>query len=108
MANRLAVVELDAQLRRLVAGEITWHAVQHSWKGVFCGNVEFRTSDGWTIVVFNDCDEFDYVDRAEAPDGRAITFDEMWVAHEDEPLRVMVDHLHDLEQLAEQAEVRYG
>jgi hypothetical protein len=37
---------------------------------VYAGNVGYRTSNGWTIVVFNDCAEFDYVDSVIAPDGR--------------------------------------
>jgi hypothetical protein len=37
---------------------------------VFAGNVTYRTSTGWTFVIFNDCDSFDYIDNATAPDGR--------------------------------------
>lgn len=35
----------------------------------YAGNVEYETSNGWTIVVFNDCGEWDYIDHAIAPDG---------------------------------------
>lgn len=39
---------------------------------MFCGDVTYRTPDGWQIIVFNDCDEFDYIDHVIAPDGRQL------------------------------------
>lgn len=66
--------EMAAQLRRIASGEVSLQAVGMSWSDVFAGDCELRTSDGWTIVVFNDCFEFDYVDRAESLDGRQYRF----------------------------------
>ena len=44
---------------------------------VYAGNVTYRASNGWTIVVFNDCDSFDYVDEIKTDDGRWLDFDNM-------------------------------
>lgn len=67
---KLPPIDASAQLIRLIRGEITWQAVGESWHDVFAGDVEFLTSDGWTFVLFNDCDGFDYVSSVTAPDGR--------------------------------------
>ena len=52
-------------------GEATAHA-DPSPDDVYAGDVEFKLSNGWTVVVFNDCDEWDYIDHIVAPDGRTI------------------------------------
>lgn len=46
-------------------------------QNVFAGNAEFALPNGWRLVVFNDADSWDYLDRAEAPDGWTIDFDAM-------------------------------
>lgn len=98
--------EVDALLRRLVAGEITWEADRFGWSATYCGNVGFVTSDGWKVVVFNDCDEFDYIDSVESPDGRTISYDDMEGIDGYGTLPAMDAHLVDLERLAEEAQVR--
>jgi hypothetical protein len=46
---------------------------------VFAGNVTYRTSNGWTVVVFNDCQSFDYIDHVISPEGEKVgTFDLPW------------------------------
>lgn len=36
---------------------------------VYAGNVTYKCDNGWTVVVFNDCCSFDYVDSMIAPNG---------------------------------------
>lgn len=55
---------------------ITWHEM---------GDIGFRICD-ILIVIFNDCGDFDYVDRVEYPSGRRGEF-EQWFADKDEPER---------------------
>lgn len=43
----------------------------------YCGDVHYLADNGWTITVFNDCNQWDYIDRIVANDGRTITFEEM-------------------------------
>jgi hypothetical protein len=35
-------------------------------------HVSFHTDNGWKLLVFNDCGCWDYIDRAEHPDGRIL------------------------------------
>lgn len=41
-----------------------------TWADAYCGHVDLQLGTGWTITVFNDCGDWDYVDAARAPDGR--------------------------------------
>ena len=50
---------------------------------VFAGVMEFVGSNGWTVWIFNDAMEWDYLDRIQAPDGRSVTFDELAKAGSD-------------------------
>ena len=36
---------------------------------VWAGNVTYETNTGWKIVVFNDCNSFDYIDSMTSPGG---------------------------------------
>lgn len=40
-----------------------------TWASVYAGDVCFVLSNGWRVVVFNDCEEWDYVSDVIAPDG---------------------------------------
>ena len=44
---------------------------------IYAGNVVYRASNGWTVVVFNDANEYDYIDSVVAADGREIDFDQI-------------------------------
>lgn len=68
-------------LRRLNAGEeAAVDGDQASWDSVFAGDHEWTMESGWKLVVFNDCDEWDYVDSIIDPSGEIAKFDD-W--HED-------------------------
>lgn len=45
------------------------------WERVYAGNVMFVLGNGWKVIVFNDCDEWDYIEDMLAPDG---TSQEIW------------------------------
>ena len=44
----------------------------HDW--AYCGIAEFHLANGWKLAVFDDCDEWDYIEWVEAPDGRRESF----------------------------------
>lgn len=44
---------------------------------IYAGNVSYRASNGWQITIFNDCNEWDYVDQVVAADGRSLDFHEI-------------------------------
>lgn len=69
--------ELKSFLEAVKAGEITLEAQQDPQE-VYAGNVEYKANNGWTLVVFNDCNEYDYIDMVRASDGREIDFDDIY------------------------------
>lgn len=44
---------------------------------IYAGNVSYRASNGWRITIFNDCNQWDYVDQVVAANGRSLGFDEI-------------------------------
>jgi hypothetical protein len=55
-----------------------WSGGTHTtFREIFAGNVEFRLESGWTIDVFNDCNDWDYIDTVIAPEGTRWSFDEL-------------------------------
>lgn len=44
---------------------------------IYAGHVSYKASNGWRITVFNDCNQWDYVDQVVAADGRSLNFDEI-------------------------------
>lgn len=65
-------------LHAIERGEVTIPEEQRKAAAeVYCGNVEFTCSNGWRFTIFNDCDEWDYIDEVTAPDGRMIRSDDI-------------------------------
>jgi hypothetical protein len=81
--SRQEVIEL---LRRVGAGEVEPRLVvaARPWWEVYAGNVEYMV-DGWRVEVFNDCNDWDYIDRVVAPDGRDGEYDDWAVSYDDAP-----------------------
>ena len=42
---------------------------------VYAGNVTYHASNGWELTVFNDSNEWDYIDQISTNDGRVYDFD---------------------------------
>ncbi len=40
-----------------------------TWDEAYSGNMRFRFGNGFRLVVYNDCGEWDYIDSYIAPDG---------------------------------------
>lgn len=43
-------------------------------EGHYFGDYDFKDSRGWTVTIFYDCGDWDYVDSVTAPDGRKIEY----------------------------------
>lgn len=104
----LPASEVAEMLLGILSGErqLFVEAGYATWDKVWCGEVHFATDDGWQFVVFNDCDEFDYVAEATAPDGRTESFDgwlrASWSPSDDGPsTRIAAKDEGLLEQLAD-------
>ncbi len=78
-APKVSSEELWATLKGVEDGSIT---LSHGDVG-YSGNVPYAASNGWELVVFNDCDEWDYLDSAKTPDGRIITYYELCLFYPD-------------------------
>lgn len=63
-------------LHRIETGELTLEPV-HCAQDVFAGDVEYLASNGWSLVVFNDANEWDYIEKIRSADGRRVDFDEI-------------------------------
>lgn len=104
-ANDVTGPELVELFRKAIRREVKIVAVGPSWKEVYAGDVRFRIG-GYTVVIFNDCDELDYVDSATAPDGREGDFD-AWSQQNLEPVSLLTElEYQQLENLLERAPVQ--
>lgn len=81
--------EIAALLRQVGQGTIDVQLAnaKHHWDSGLATNVEFLIA-GYRIVVFNDCDQLDYVDSAIAPDGRMGDF-AVWFSQGEEPVTLL-------------------
>jgi hypothetical protein len=64
--------EVIAVLARIHTGEITLFEPEDArrrWEDTYAGYVDFKLSNGWTLIVFNDCGGWDYVERIVGPWG---------------------------------------
>jgi hypothetical protein len=96
--------EIAELFRRALRREVKIFTVGGSWTEIYASNVDVRI-DGCKLVIFNDCNQVDYVDHAIAPDGREADFDDWWFAHE-EPVDLLTDQEQTrLETLMEEAPV---
>jgi DNA-directed RNA polymerase subunit RPC12/RpoP len=69
--------ELLGFLKAIEEGTISLQPEECIPQDIYAGNVPYLASNGWRITIFNDCNEWDYVDRVIAPDGRSLGFDEI-------------------------------
>jgi hypothetical protein len=93
----LPASEVADVLRRVATGQQPIDGVRHDPT-----HLELRAG-GWTIGLFIDVDEFDYVERAQASDGRTADFDDWWREIEGNPLDLLTDA--ECEALAARLEV---
>jgi hypothetical protein len=61
--------EIVAMLEAADRGELDIFVEGAMWADVYVGNVAFVLSNGWKVIVFNDCDEWDCVDHVVSPGG---------------------------------------
>lgn len=62
----------------------------------WCGRPRYRAA-GWTLEVFDDCDDWDYLQWAESPDGQRVQYPIGVPANEEEGLvlNFQPTHLED-------------
>lgn len=83
--------EVADLLRRVGRGEVAVKLADFGWpwNRVYAGNVEFAIA-GYRVVIFNDCDELDYVDSVITPDDRTGDFED-WYRNGEEPVSLLTE-----------------
>jgi hypothetical protein len=92
-----AEVELSQFLRSIEDGCVSLTPEQEP-QDVYAANVGYIASNGWRIVVYNDANEWDYIDSITTSDGRIFNLDAL---HE-------MPGVHAYEPSGEIAWTRYG
>lgn len=72
--DELRVLEV---LERVHRGDLIVAPTETVYENFF-GDVTYAVSNGWSIVVFIDGGEFDYIDNVMTNDETVFDFDEMW------------------------------
>jgi hypothetical protein len=60
-------------LRAIERGDVTLRP-EVDPQEVYAGTVAYQASNGWRIAVFNDANEWDYIEQIVAADGRSVDF----------------------------------
>lgn len=68
--------EVAGFLRAIEDGSVSLRP-EHEPQDVYAGNVKYVASNGWGIIVFNDANEWDYIDSITTADGRRFSYDEL-------------------------------
>jgi hypothetical protein len=77
MALGIPEAEIQRVLVAVECGDVTLTA---SPDAPYAGVVEYAASNGWRLAVFNDCNEWDYLEWIEAPDGRRVSYEDLCAA----------------------------
>jgi len=74
MPTTSAEIELSKFLKAVEVGSVLLIPEQEP-QDVYAGNISYLASNGWRIVVFNDANEWDYIDSITTSDGRTFDYD---------------------------------
>ena len=58
-----------------------------SWNDIYHGLMPVKT-DGWQLMLFNDCDSLDYCEHCRSPNGRVGSF-ETWQRYGTDPVELL-------------------
>jgi hypothetical protein len=73
MSFEVSEAELMTFLIAIEEGTIVLHPEREP-QYVYAGNVLYKANNGWSIIVFNDANEWDYIDYIQTVDGRTLEF----------------------------------
>jgi hypothetical protein len=91
MIGKLTGQQVVDQLREAIARRATIVRALPgvTWASVYVGDVPYFVG-GWRIIFYNDCDELDYCQYAEAPDGSSGDL-QLWLSTGDEPISLLTE-----------------
>jgi hypothetical protein len=61
-------------LRSIERGAVVLTALDEPQR-IYAGIVAYAADNGWRLAIYNDCNEWDYIDWVEAPDGRRVEYE---------------------------------
>ena len=70
----ITAAELRSVLEAVERREVSLMPEGRTADEIYAGDVSYCVSNGWRLVVFNDCNDWDYLDSAVAPDGRRVEY----------------------------------
>lgn len=100
-----SIGEIKDFLQQVERGEVVLEVSGKRPEEVYAGNVAYEANNGWFIVVFNDCNEWDYIDHILDAEGNVADFDEILADYEANPVD---DHPANYEATDEVALRAYG
>lgn len=74
MYSQISEKEIIVFLKEIESGKIKLIPEEDPFE-VYSGNVKYRASNGWELIVFNDANTWDYIDSIKTSDGRFADFD---------------------------------
>lgn len=77
--SAITEAEILDVMHALERGDVTIpQSEKDAAQGQYCGIAVFHLSNGWEVAIFDDCDEWDYIEWVKTPDGREVDFDVIW------------------------------
>ena len=77
MSTSVTEAEVLDFLHSVERGEVSL-APTHEPQEDYAGIVSYKASNGWEITVFNDANEWDYVEQLRTADGRECDYDDIY------------------------------
>lgn len=77
MATNITEPEILAFLRSIESGEVRLTPLEEPQE-VYAGCVPYTASNGWKLVIFNDANEWDYIEQIRTADGRECSYDDIY------------------------------
>lgn len=71
------------ELKSIERGDVT---IELTAGDILLGRVEYRTSNGWKVIVFSDGDDWDYIDSIIPPSGQEF---KLWPETEEDDCQEM-------------------
>jgi len=79
MATNVTESEILSFLCSVESGDVILIPLQEP-QNVFAGPVDYIASNGWNITIYNDCNEWDYIEHIQTADGRKCDYDDIFEA----------------------------
>lgn len=80
MAPAISHKEIWDFLQAIEDGDVTL-SPEGDPQDIYSAAIVYHGSNAWKIVIFNDCNQWDYIEEIVTADGRRMNYDEIFEAH---------------------------